>query len=636
MVKDEEIHIKRCLDSIKPLINRDDVELIIVDTGSTDNTVEICKQYTNKLYFKNWFNDFSGMRNISISYATGKWLFMLDADEAIEKYDDLESFLDSGEYETTINNTYSIRAKNYSNLKNEDIYALFPTMRFFRNDGKFKYEGTVHNQPLFSKPVGTLDIIIGHYGYITSNKEVMDKKFIRTKTLLEKELVKDPNNLYYLYQLGVSYNMHAEVDKSYEISSKVYKLFKKLDKNKQNISFSFITNHLTNCYALGKYNELIEACKLAMRVKNEFLDAYFLIGKAFEATGDRVNAVKYYKEYLILCENYSNLNIIKDHSIVIYRNNTSDKNSIKMYLSVYYYHQEQYDKSLYILNDIIYDSSTIKLYIGNYLKLRKYEKLKEFYLILKHENQELTLHFISYLEKEVLNLDNKCKEDIYNLFKDEQDLYGTYSQFMLLDNKEFEKKYELANKIIKINTYKKYTNIISNILSFIIIYKGLNLRLFYNLDKRIIHSCINFFKTKHYYEIYEKIDDFVANIDVEKMRIKDLATIKYIIESKLIILVGEYRETGMINYISNNMILFEKYLEIGICYTSQIYNLNGMSMKYEYINDIEGRFLILMQIYKENLTKGNTSVAFKYYKLAAETYPEMADFLKEYINSISF
>ena len=47
MVKDEEVHIERCLESIKPIINRSDVELIIVDTGSTDKTVNICEKYTN-------------------------------------------------------------------------------------------------------------------------------------------------------------------------------------------------------------------------------------------------------------------------------------------------------------------------------------------------------------------------------------------------------------------------------------------------------------------------------------------------------------------------------------------------------------------------------------------------------------
>ena len=214
MVKNEEIHIERCLESIKPIIDRTDVELIIVDTGSTDRTVDICKKYTDKLYFKEWFDDFSGMRNITIGYATGEWIFILDADEVLEKHDELEKLLDSRLNETIENNAYSITCKNYTNMRNNDLYAIFPTMRIFRNDKSFRYHGTVHNQAIYSPPVGSLDIVIGHYGYVVNDKDIMDRKFIRTKALLEKELKKDPNNLYYLYQLAVSYNMHREVRKS--------------------------------------------------------------------------------------------------------------------------------------------------------------------------------------------------------------------------------------------------------------------------------------------------------------------------------------------------------------------------------------------------------------------------------------
>lgn len=51
MVKNEEKNIIRCLDSIRPILQSIDSELIIVDTGSKDNTVQIARQYTNKVFF---------------------------------------------------------------------------------------------------------------------------------------------------------------------------------------------------------------------------------------------------------------------------------------------------------------------------------------------------------------------------------------------------------------------------------------------------------------------------------------------------------------------------------------------------------------------------------------------------------
>ena len=83
MVKDEEQNMERCLNSLQPLLKGIDSELIIVDTGSSDGTVEIAKRYTDKVYFKQWFNDFSGMRNYSTSLAKGEWIFIVDADEEL-------------------------------------------------------------------------------------------------------------------------------------------------------------------------------------------------------------------------------------------------------------------------------------------------------------------------------------------------------------------------------------------------------------------------------------------------------------------------------------------------------------------------------------------------------------------------
>ena len=77
IVKNEEAVLKRCLDSIIDLYD----ELIIVDTGSTDGTMNIASEYTNQLYRYTWNGDFSAARNHSISFASCDYIFYLDADE---------------------------------------------------------------------------------------------------------------------------------------------------------------------------------------------------------------------------------------------------------------------------------------------------------------------------------------------------------------------------------------------------------------------------------------------------------------------------------------------------------------------------------------------------------------------------
>ena len=152
------------------------------------------------------------------------------------------------------------------------------------------------------------------------------------------------------------------------------------------------------------------------------------------------------------------------------------------------------------------------------------------------------------------------------------------------------------------------------------------------MDENSIMLSISYFKDKQYNDIYLGLDEWLMSIDMQMLRIKDVGILKYIFKAKLKLLLSEYRETGMESYIKDNISLFNKYLDLGMIYITEMYNLNGISIKYEFVSDTEVKFLLLIYIFRENISKGNTKVAFKYYKLAAEAYPTMADFLKENIN----
>jgi glycosyltransferase involved in cell wall biosynthesis len=95
IVKNEEKVLGRCLDGIKKAVD----EIIIVDTGSTDNTKSIAQKYTDKIYDFEWIDDFSAARNYSYSLATMDYQMWLDADdvlppESLEKLIELKKTLD--------------------------------------------------------------------------------------------------------------------------------------------------------------------------------------------------------------------------------------------------------------------------------------------------------------------------------------------------------------------------------------------------------------------------------------------------------------------------------------------------------------------------------------------------------------
>ena len=163
MVKNEEKYLDKTLFALNDLRRDIDSELIILDTGSNDNTVEIAKKYTDKVYFAKWNNNFADMRNISISYASGEWVLILDADEKLTNYNRLKDFFSSDLHKKY--NSATIELKNIFDDK-EERYSISPLLRIFKNVDGFRYEGAIHEQPKYKGPIYNNIASFDHYGYM--------------------------------------------------------------------------------------------------------------------------------------------------------------------------------------------------------------------------------------------------------------------------------------------------------------------------------------------------------------------------------------------------------------------------------------------------------------------------------------
>ena len=200
IVKNEEEFLPGCLDSVKDVVD----EIIIVDTGSTDRTVEIARQYGAKVYHYEWNNDFAAARNESLKHATCGWILVLDADER----------LDAGAGEAlkavargwSPKAIYAARIVNRSGSGNETQHH-FP--RFFPNHVGIQYEGLIHERPvshaseLFSAsrlPRTLAGFTVIHHGYQQDVVQGRDK-MRRNIGLLQRVLEAD-DNPYYRYKLG--------------------------------------------------------------------------------------------------------------------------------------------------------------------------------------------------------------------------------------------------------------------------------------------------------------------------------------------------------------------------------------------------------------------------------------------------
>jgi len=216
MVKDEEENLKRCLPSLNGVAD----ELIIVDTGSNDNSISIAKSFGAKVYEHPFdgpiIDDFSKYRNLSIEYASGDWVLIFDADEELilnsSSASDLKKWLAKLPKECR-----SAAIVLHDIQKNKQAMQ-FNSVRLFRK-GSVVYEGIVHNKPKIisgkAEAVFCPLIHLKHYGYDLS-LEAQRKKRERTESLLLKSIEQNPDDVVSMFYLVQAYTTYEEYDKAIE------------------------------------------------------------------------------------------------------------------------------------------------------------------------------------------------------------------------------------------------------------------------------------------------------------------------------------------------------------------------------------------------------------------------------------
>ncbi len=201
IAKNEESHLPCALQSISELAS----EIILVDTGSTDRTVAIAKEFGAQVHCFPWTNDFSAAYNHGLDQAKGDWILLLDADEAlvVESADEVGRCIGCPDVLA-----YSVLRRDYAGSIESGAFTKMLHVRLFRNRSDLRFVGRIHHQ--FTEPlesIATRDrlvvrestIELHHYGYLDSNSK---GKLERAAHLMELELQDRPGQFYYLVELG--------------------------------------------------------------------------------------------------------------------------------------------------------------------------------------------------------------------------------------------------------------------------------------------------------------------------------------------------------------------------------------------------------------------------------------------------
>lgn len=294
IVKNEETSLKKCLAKVVNFID----EIIVVDTGSIDNTKNVALEFTEKVYDYKWCSNFSLVRNFSISKATNNWILILDADEYVSEFykERLDALIGDKRNEKIVGR---IEIRNIIEDNNGSRISIERVSRLF-NKIYYQFEGIIHEQ-IVSKD-GTaynkepVNITVNHIGY---TKEVIAKtnKLKRNMDMLTEAVKITPDDPYLYFQLGkTSYLM-----REYTISCSY---FEKALSFQLDCRLEFVEDLIeTYGYALINCNRYSDAMKIEnyFEIYKNIPDFLFLLGLIYMNNAKFMQAI----ENFIGCTKFS-------------------------------------------------------------------------------------------------------------------------------------------------------------------------------------------------------------------------------------------------------------------------------------------------------------------------------------------
>ncbi|MBN2280406.1 MAG: glycosyltransferase [Candidatus Marinimicrobia bacterium] len=279
IVKNEEHRLDECLKSVAGLAD----QIVIVDTGSTDRTIDIAKKHRAEVHHFQWNDDFSEARNEAIKYARADWILWLDADERFNP-DDRKKMLAIISHKARKPEIYKINIRNY---QKGNYYYISDAHRLFSNHFGIQFSGRIHEQispscfQLGGEEKAT-DIEIFHYGY-NLNEDDLKKKNARNRKLLEKMVGEHPDYAYGYYTLAQNYALEKKYTEAVKYFDKALHL-KQLDNN---LTSSLLATYAESLIALEKYDEAKNLITESLQIVKMQTGAYYLLYKIAEKTGSQ-------------------------------------------------------------------------------------------------------------------------------------------------------------------------------------------------------------------------------------------------------------------------------------------------------------------------------------------------------------
>ena len=284
ITKNEEAYLARCLLSADAIVD----EIVVIDTGSTDRTVDIAMVFGARVSEIKWDNDFSAARNVSLAKASGDWILVLDADEVISTTDDanFRKLLPSSDAQCV---AYKFCTRNYTNRvnligwkPNDGLYikeeagcgwTASEKVRLFPNHPEIRFQYPVHElvEPSLKQKgivIKRCNIPIHHYGKLSQKTRTAKKMpYYRLGKKKMADLEGDPGAIRELaVQAGIVGNHHEAID-----------LWKRFISLQPNICDGWV-NIGASYTQVGNYDKALEASEKALLLDSQKKEAHYNYG----------------------------------------------------------------------------------------------------------------------------------------------------------------------------------------------------------------------------------------------------------------------------------------------------------------------------------------------------------------------
>ncbi|MBW2971266.1 tetratricopeptide repeat protein [Candidatus Woesearchaeota archaeon] len=323
ITKDEEKFLPRCLDSVKSLVD----EIIVVDTGSKDKTIEIARSYGAKVFKHKWKSHFSEARNISLEHATGDWILVLDADETIAEQDldeirklvrqpgvDAYKFVQRNYLSQRTPTTFEVSSKGKEEDKYEESrpYAgWFPSelVRLFRNNKGYYFSGRIHElveQSVWSLGGTAKGVPIPiHHFRAEKNEEFNTEKRVKYLRMGLMQIAEEPENPKAYYEVGQIYLYHKEYNKAIlNLGKAVYLINNSSEPEKFSSTIIQLHFSLGKAYQkVGRHRDAIMCFEQVLRLFRPNSATFFFLGLSYNALKEYKKAAAAYRSAIALDPN---------------------------------------------------------------------------------------------------------------------------------------------------------------------------------------------------------------------------------------------------------------------------------------------------------------------------------------------